>query len=308
LIVIDDASGDDTYDIIKSYTDPRVRAVQNETNLNVAGSRNHGLDLARGHYVAHCDHDDWWDHRKLERQIDCLERDRSLGLLATAVYYVGSDGRQKLEPIDANSTSYFYRWLLFVRSCFLHSSIIVRADLLKQYGFRYRRDLQFADDWEFYHRVASVAPVWQLPERLTYYNLHGENWSFVAQDLMRSNGEKFLPEYISRLIGHAVAPESMAEYFNSVVYGHSCQDVHSLRRVGRLIKDIASGFFDRYETSPLDRVAIQNGAATEWWRVVRASAIRLGPRIMKVYYEDGMPSWRRPPLSSVATGVARAIL
>jgi len=308
LIVIDDASGDDTFDFIKSYADVRVRAIRNETNLNVAGSRNRGLDLARGRYIAHCDHDDWWDRQKLERQVDYLEHDPSLGLLATSLYFVTSGDRLKPEPINPDATPNFFRWRLFLRSCFLHSSIMVRADLLKKYDLRYRQDLKFADDWEFYHQMARVAAVWQLPERLTYYNLHGENWSFVAQDQMRSHGAKFLPEYMSDLVGSALTTETTADYFHSIVCGNPCQDVERLRRVGRLMTDIVTGFFDKYETSPLDRSAIKNGAATEWWRVVRATAIGLGPRVMKVYYEDGMPGWQRPSLSSVATGVARAIL
>lgn len=308
LIIIDDASGDDTYDVVRSYMDPRVRAIQNETNLNVAGSRNYGLDLARGRYIAHCDHDDWWDRHKLERQVDCLDHDRDLGLLATGLYYIARDGRQRSEPTDPDATPNFYRWLLFIRSCFLHSSIMVRADLLNAHNIRYRRDLKFADDWELYHQVARIAPVWLLPERLTYYNLHGDNWSFVAEDQMRSNGAAFLPQYMSELVGSTLTPEMTTDYFYSVVCGNPCADVDSLRHVGRLMKNVATGFFDRYDTSPEDRAVIKNSAASEWWRVVRATAIRLGPRIMKVYYEDGMPGWRRPSLSSVATGVAKAIL
>ena len=51
LLVVDDASTDDTLGIVRRYSDPRVRLLINERNLGVAGNWNRAVSLARGRYV-----------------------------------------------------------------------------------------------------------------------------------------------------------------------------------------------------------------------------------------------------------------
>lgn len=72
LIVIDDCSEDRSYEIAQEYQqrDPRIMALRNEVNSGVARTRNRGIDLARGKYVAFLDSDDIWHPEKLSRQIE----------------------------------------------------------------------------------------------------------------------------------------------------------------------------------------------------------------------------------------------
>ena len=76
LIVIDDCSGDETPEILRALTreDNRVRLVCNEKNMGVARTRNRGMDMARGQFVALLDSDDVWRPEKLERQLALMEK------------------------------------------------------------------------------------------------------------------------------------------------------------------------------------------------------------------------------------------
>ncbi|MBR2320407.1 MAG: glycosyltransferase family 2 protein [Clostridia bacterium] len=71
LVVVDDASTDDTCAVVRRLMteDPRIRLVQNATNMGVAHTRNHGLDICHGEYVALLDGDDIWLPNKLEAQL-----------------------------------------------------------------------------------------------------------------------------------------------------------------------------------------------------------------------------------------------
>ena len=71
LIVIDDGSTDTTCAIVRQLMaeDPRIQLVQNPANMGVAHTRNRGLDLCRGDYVALLDCDDIWLPNKLEAQL-----------------------------------------------------------------------------------------------------------------------------------------------------------------------------------------------------------------------------------------------
>ena len=67
--MIDDASTDDLDAVEKEYEDhPEVIFLHNEHNLGAAKSRNRGVLLARGKYVAFLDADDCWDRGKLKKQ------------------------------------------------------------------------------------------------------------------------------------------------------------------------------------------------------------------------------------------------
>ena len=74
-IVIDDNSKDQSYEkILKlAENDSRIKVIKNEINLRAAGSRNKGLDFAKGEYITFIDSDDLWNFDFLEKQINLIE-------------------------------------------------------------------------------------------------------------------------------------------------------------------------------------------------------------------------------------------
>ena len=69
ILVIDDNSTDDTLEKMGRYGEnDRVRYIRNETNKGASASRNRGVQLAKGDYIAFLDADDYWDPEKLEKK------------------------------------------------------------------------------------------------------------------------------------------------------------------------------------------------------------------------------------------------
>lgn len=86
LIIIDDASTDDTYDLIQSYTDKRIVYYRNERNWGAAhGDRIHikrFLEMAKGDYFIYlCDDDYWIPDDLLERQLKYFEKYPALSMV-----------------------------------------------------------------------------------------------------------------------------------------------------------------------------------------------------------------------------------
>lgn len=76
LIIVDDCSSDNTYEIACEFsrTDKRVVALRNETHFGAANTRNRALEYADGDYIAFLDSDDIWLPEKLERQLEFMRR------------------------------------------------------------------------------------------------------------------------------------------------------------------------------------------------------------------------------------------
>lgn len=78
MIIVDDASQDNTVNIIKKYMkqDNRIRLIQLKENCGSAIARNTAMDHAKGRYIAFLDSDDLWLPEKLSTQIHfMLEND-----------------------------------------------------------------------------------------------------------------------------------------------------------------------------------------------------------------------------------------
>ena len=73
LLIVDDASTDDTPAVIAALADPRVRPLRHDANRGQSAAINTGLAEARGEYVAFLDDDDEWRPAKLEGQARILD-------------------------------------------------------------------------------------------------------------------------------------------------------------------------------------------------------------------------------------------
>lgn len=73
LLVVDDASTDDTRSVVESYDDPRVEYIRHEENRGGSAARNTGIEASEGEYVAFLDSDDEWLPQKLDRQLSLLQ-------------------------------------------------------------------------------------------------------------------------------------------------------------------------------------------------------------------------------------------
>lgn len=75
IIVIDDASTDSLESVLRKYFNLKnFKYIKNKKNLGVAESRNIGIKVAKGKYIAFLDADDWWKPEKLQQQIFYMEK------------------------------------------------------------------------------------------------------------------------------------------------------------------------------------------------------------------------------------------
>jgi glycosyltransferase involved in cell wall biosynthesis len=93
VIVVDDESPDRSIEICRSFTDPRIRIVQ-QKNRGLAGARNTGIRQSQGDYIALLDSDDLWLPEKLERQVAQLQARPDLGVSFCRAAFVDEQGHR----------------------------------------------------------------------------------------------------------------------------------------------------------------------------------------------------------------------
>lgn len=98
LVIGDNCSTDNTGDVVKACTDPRVRYVRHEANLGPFGNMNRLLELARGEYVCIAHDDDTYLPEFLERETALLDANPNVGMVHCAIYETDANGaRQRTE-------------------------------------------------------------------------------------------------------------------------------------------------------------------------------------------------------------------
>ena len=94
VLVVDDCSTDGAWDVIRGYSDPRLRAVRNDSNLGLFGNMNRCLDLARGKYIRILCDDDRLLPGCLRHETALMEAHSEAALLATRIYIVNKAGER----------------------------------------------------------------------------------------------------------------------------------------------------------------------------------------------------------------------
>lgn len=126
VIVLNDCSPDNLDEAMSSYAENQaVRYVKNAQNMGAAGSRNRGVELAKGSYIAFLDSDDLWRDGKLSQQLMLLESTGTV-LCCTARELMTPDGKctGRVIPVKEEIT---YRDLLKHNSINC-SSVLIRRE------------------------------------------------------------------------------------------------------------------------------------------------------------------------------------
>ncbi|MCL2202463.1 MAG: glycosyltransferase [Defluviitaleaceae bacterium] len=132
LIIIDDCSTDNTNEIIHMFTDPRIHYICNEKNSGVATSRNVGIKIATGEWIAFLDSDDIWDADKLTLQLSFANKVNAK-ISYTASFFMNFEGRRYNWVMPAvyklNYKALLRRNLI---SC---SSVLIKRELMSKHLF-----------------------------------------------------------------------------------------------------------------------------------------------------------------------------
>lgn len=163
-IIVDDASTDDTAQILLRYADPRIRIIRHDRNVGLTRSLNEALALSRGTYVARMDGDDIALPDRFEKQVTFLDEHPDVGLVGTAFMYIDAENAVTgSEPVFVTDEE--IRSRLLKHNCFGHGTVMARRAILQAVG-GYDESFRFSQDYDLWLRIAERAPVANIADKL----------------------------------------------------------------------------------------------------------------------------------------------
>ncbi|PJZ86268.1 glycosyltransferase family 2 protein [Leptospira harrisiae] len=134
LLLVDDCSKDQTPVLAQKIakSDSRIRFIQKEKNSGSADTRNTGIKLATGEYIAFLDADDLWEPDFLEKMIPFMEKNHSPFSFAS-YRIIDENGFEFCEPFLVKSKSYTYANLLHYNRVGLLTAIYHVPSVGKKY-------------------------------------------------------------------------------------------------------------------------------------------------------------------------------
>lgn len=169
LIVIDDCSKDRTPDILRGLADRdgRIRVVVNDENMGVARTRNRGLSLFRGEYVAFLDSDDYWKPRMLEKMLD-RAKETGADIIYCSYELVDEQGAKVCNDFLVPPATTFESSV--VRSVITCSTVLITARLAAEN--RFPTDIYHEDIALWFQILRDGGTARGVPEVLAAYRQH----------------------------------------------------------------------------------------------------------------------------------------
>jgi len=169
FIIINDGSKDESLSIIKSYSDKRIKLIENNGNKGLIYSLNKGIEVATGKYIARMDADDISLPERLNEQVLFLENNSEVGVCGCN-YIQFSEGKERSSEAFKTHDE-ILGWMLFNASV-VHPSLMLRTSVLKGQQPVFNSEYKHAEDYDLWSRLLFTCKFGAVNKTLFKYREH----------------------------------------------------------------------------------------------------------------------------------------
>ncbi|WP_168194540.1 glycosyltransferase family 2 protein [Antarcticibacterium arcticum] len=152
LLIIDDCSTDDTWEVITSFKDPRIKSYKLAKNSGAAAARNYGIDKSTSNYICFLDSDDTLERDFLKTSLDVLrDTPPRVGFMWTGRNIITGDDHQpqSWRPSGVSSYQIFLKHIRIGTG----AGITIKKQVFDKCG-NFNENLPAAEDTEFFFRIS----------------------------------------------------------------------------------------------------------------------------------------------------------
>lgn len=279
VIVMDDASTDDTVDVAKAVSD-RIRVVRQPENLGIYENANVGIRMARGDLVAVYHADDVYEPAIVEREVEAFLERPEVGAVFCLDTFIDAEGRayDRLDPPDDVPLDRPMSYREVLENLLLHQnpflrcpSAMVRAEVHERVGLYEQDRWKNTSDVDMWLRIARERPIMVLGDHLfRYRHFHGS--SAQRYHHLRTEPNRFFEIMDHHLDGGAreLASQDALDAFEA----HRSEDMLFVAVARYIEGDVEAA------RRALSGLALVDFWATENVQRLRLSTLLLGMRLL----------------------------
>jgi glycosyltransferase involved in cell wall biosynthesis len=170
LVLVDDGSKDKTLEILRELEvqNKNVIVLVNKQNFGFVKSLNKGVEAANGKYIARLDDDDFWfDDKKIEKQVNFLEKNSDYVLCGGGLIKIDFNGSEKIRYLFPQKDQDIRKNIL-VDNLFAHSAtVFLKESFLKVSG--YDKRFGFFADMDLWLKLGKLGKFYNFPEYFVCY-------------------------------------------------------------------------------------------------------------------------------------------
>ena len=181
LIFWNNNSQDKSKQIILSFEDKRIRYFENYNTITLYKARNLAVKKTKGKLVCFLDTDDWWMKNKLDKQINCFNKNKNLNFVYSNYYYYDQKKKKrklaskKILPKGLITQELLNDYVI----CIL--TVMIKKKLFNK--FKFNQKYSIIGDFDFFLKQSLNQNIFCLQAPLAYYRQHSTNFSKIKLSL-----------------------------------------------------------------------------------------------------------------------------
>ena len=193
ILVIDNASSDNTVNEIKEFNDSRIKLFCNSSNLERCASRNIGINNSKGNYICFLDSDDYYleNHLKeFKENIDKSGNETDMFISNCRIYYENLSKFEYLKYSEFNNISYF------LINAVIPSRVCISSSVLKK--FKFENKYLIVEDTVLWMQISNKFKTKTFREPTVVYTIHDNNsvnLKFNTYSIRLKGLKKFFAEH-----------------------------------------------------------------------------------------------------------------
>lgn len=217
ILIINDASTDNSVAIVENFNSKRIRLVHNSENKGICFTRQRGVEEAKGKYIAILDADDIAEKNRLQIQYDFLEQNQEFAVCGTNTKFIDENSKPLQDEFIVNTNYDEIKLKLLFANQFINSSVLIRKSAIEEIG-GYKRHT--AEDYDLFVRLAEKFKVVNLDQYLVTYRIHNNGDSKIRQNKY-IEAEKEILKYQYQKLGI----DDMLNYIPYLIFTHNFNEI-----------------------------------------------------------------------------------
>jgi glycosyltransferase involved in cell wall biosynthesis len=213
IIIINDASTDDSAQKIKKLQEEnpqKIQVITNRKNCNRSISRNIGMHRSKGELICFLDSDDRWYPSKLANQVRAMQDDPKLAFCGTGMDLINENSDPKHTGLHICRSGEIFLHLLARRCLINTSSVMLRRSVVDKVG-NFSHSKIPAEDYDYWVRASFLGRYKHIPEELVSYRIH------EAQSTSPSNlNVNKVNQIHTSILEENTQPKKLREYIGRV--------------------------------------------------------------------------------------------